>query len=332
MIGQNRSKNNGQPGIPTLNEKKIMKKINSLTTILSVMTLTLWSGAVRAQTPFYSVNGTGGTGGGSSSISVTPSIAPIGSTALTDLGLTANLSFGIGPDGVVGESLVNAATGQSGSQVLAGTLGASSSLSAFTLTMWIDITTATPNNFRILEIASGSPATTGSSDGASTPGLFFGLNSGGGLQAYVNGNNGNSVPTSIAAASSWNNGGTLGSLAANTWYFEAITYDSVGGNFLLYSGNQTNSAIQAASYTTLGGALNLSSATSIALLDRFSGGRNFPGAIDDVNLYSGALTQAQLDAIQVAEVPSIPEPGTLALIGLGLGSLAATMRRRQVGK
>jgi len=150
------------------------------------------------------------------------------------------------------------------------------------------------------------------------------------IAGYVNGNNGNSVPTSIAAASSWNNVERLVA-CGNTWYFEAITYDSVGGNFLLYSGNQTNSAIQAASYTTLGGALNLSSATSIALLDRFSGGRNFPGAIDDVNLYSGALTQAQLDAIQVAEVPRFPNPA-LGAHGLGLGSLAATMRRRQVGK
>src|SRR4051812_34212499 len=81
----------------------------------------------EGQTPFYSVNGSGGTGGGTSGISVTPSIAPAGSTALTDLGATANLSFGTGPNGVAGESIVNAATGQPGTQVLAGSVGPYSS-------------------------------------------------------------------------------------------------------------------------------------------------------------------------------------------------------------
>jgi hypothetical protein len=193
--------------------------------------------------------------------------------------------------------------------------------------MWVNI--ANINNYRILEIASGSPPTTGSSDGASTPGLFFGLNSGGGLQTYVNNVNGNSVGTSIAAGTtSWNNGGTLGSLTANTWYFVALTYDSVNGS-VLYSGDQTDAAVAAATLANGAGALNLSSATSLTLLDRFSGGRGLPGQIDDVSLYSGDLTLSQIDAIQASEVTiPVPEPSTLAMIGLG-GILSFIVARRR---
>jgi hypothetical protein len=280
----------------------------------------------RAQTPIYSINGSGGTGGGTAGISVTPSISPSGSSALTDLGATSLYNFGTGPDGVAGESIVNGATGQGGSQALAGTLGASSSLSAFTVTMWVNQSTATLNNYRILEISPGAPATTGSADGTK---LFLGLNSGGGLQTYVNNVNGNSVATDIAPANTWNNGGTLGNLVANNWYFVAFTYDTVAGNALLYSGDKNDLAVLADTYganVTTAGNLDLSANTSISLLDRFSGGRDYPGAVDDVNIYSGALSQSQIDAIQVSEVP---EPSTLALAGLGGAlSLVAIVRRR----
>jgi hypothetical protein len=281
----------------------------------------------QAQTPFYSVNGLGGTGGGTAGISVTPSIAPGGSTALTDLGATVNLSFGTGPNGVAGESLVNAATGQPGAQVLAGTLGASSSLSAFTLTMWVNQNTLTLNNYRITEISPGSPATTSSADGTK---LFFGLNSGGGLQFYVNNVNGNSTTTDIATSNTWNNAGTLGAIAANTWYFVAVTYDTVAGNALLYSGSQSSPAALAYTYganVTTAGNLDLSAASSLALTDRFTSARNYPGQIDDVNFYAGALTQSQLDAIRVSEVTPVPEPATLSM--LGLGSLVCLMARRR---
>jgi hypothetical protein len=310
-INPNKTTNNPMNQMKT----NISKQLGAVTAVM------LLAMATQAQTPFYSVNGTGGTGGATAGVTVTPSTAPSGSSTLTDLGATANMSFGTGVDGVAGESIVNAATGQGGNQVLAGTLGASTSYSDFTVTMWVNLAGGV-NNYRLLEIASGSPATTGSADGTT---LFLGLNSGGGLQFYVNNANGNSVGTSIAASSTWNTGGTLGAISLNSWYFVAVTYDATAGS-TLYSGDLNDAAVSAATLSNAGGALNLSSATSIALLDRFSGGRNFPGAIDDVGLYSGDLTQSQIDAIQVSEVP---EPGTLSLAGLGgVLSLIAIARRR----
>lgn len=53
----------------------------------------------QAQTPFYSVNGLGGTGGGTTGITVTPSISPGGSSTLTSLGGSTSLNFGTGPGG-----------------------------------------------------------------------------------------------------------------------------------------------------------------------------------------------------------------------------------------
>jgi len=281
----------------------------------------------QAQTLLYSVNGTGGSGGGSSGVTTTPSTAPAGSSALTTLGGTANLSFGTGPGGVAGESIVNAAAGQSGNEDFSGTLGASSLLTAFTLTMWVQLSpTAVTNNYRLAEISPGSPATTGTADGTK---LFFGLNSGGGLQAYVNNVNGNSVATDIATAGTWNDGGTLGGLTPGKWYFEAITYDTVGATSTLYSGDVNDAAVSAYTYNNLtGGTLDLSAATSISLLDRFSGSRDFPGAIDDVNIFNGALTVGQLDTLQNSEVPT-PEPATATLAGLGSLVGVLMLRRRR---
>jgi len=222
-------------------------------------------------------------------------------------------------NGTAGESITSTATGQAGSGVLAGTLGASSSLNAFTLTMWVNMAnTATVNNYRIMEISSGAPATSSSADGNL---LFLGMNSSGGIQYYANNVNGNSTATDIATANTWNGG----AIAQNTWYFVAITYDTVGNASYLYTGTQGSPASLQYTYNNLAGNLDLSSATSISLLDRFNGSRNWPGAIDDVNLYRGALSLAQLDTIQAAQV--VPEPGMLALAGLGALTVVALRRR-----
>ena len=217
------------------------------------MTLTLWSGAARAQTPpptpWYSVTGTNGTGGGTASISIPPVNAPVGSTPLIDLTGSGKFSFAVGSDGVAGGAISNTWAGQSDPQVLAGTLGPATAglLSNFTLTVWFLQPPAPLNNYRLGLISTGAPPTTARGDsGANGNNLFWGENSGGGFQFYVNGQNGNSVGTSIAGPNTWNNNGTLGALQPNTWYFVAITYSAQSNVCILYSGNQFNTAIQAA--------------------------------------------------------------------------------------
>jgi hypothetical protein len=308
--------------LPTHN--KIMKKISSLITILCVMTLTLWSGAAWGQvpppTPFYSVTGTNGTGGGTASINIPPVNAPAGSTALVNLRGTTNFSFGLGSDGVAGGAISNTWAAQGDLQVLAGTLGAAGigMVSNFTMTVWFIQPPATINNYRLGLISTGSPATTGSADGGATGNeMFWGENSGGGFQFYVNNKNGNSVGTSIAnGANTWNNDGTLGAFQAGRWYFVAITYSvSPSNHCVLYSGSQSNTCVQVATFTgnggtDLGGPLNLSAATSICLMNRFSGGRAFPGQMDYFNLYTNVLTLDQITAVQASEQPplTIPRP------------------------
>jgi len=183
------AKSHDPPSILTFQLKnKIMKIISSLKTALCAMSLTLWSGAVRAvdaPTPFYSVTGTNGTGGGTAGISVTPVNAPSGSTALTDLAASGLFSFGKGSDQLPGGSISNAATGQAGNQCLAGTLGAGGVLSNFTMTVWFMQPSAAINNYRLGLISAGAPANTSRADGGSENNgnkMFWGENSGGGFQ------------------------------------------------------------------------------------------------------------------------------------------------------
>jgi hypothetical protein len=295
----------------------LMKTNNSLITILCVMTLILWSGTVWAMgyqpsalpTPWYSVTGTNGTGGGTTNFSLPPIIAPGGSTALTDLAATGLFSFGTGPEGVAGGAISNTWVSQGDLQVLAGTLGAGGVVSNFTLTVWVRQPSAAINTYRLGLISAGSPPNSSSADG-NRPGnkLFFGENSGGGLQFYVNNSDGgDSVSKTIAGPNTWNNNGTLGGLQLGRWYFVAITYDSVSNVCVLYSGNQTNACIQAATLIgyggVLGGPLDLSAATSICLMNRFSGTRAFPGEMDYFNLYTNVLTLVELMAVQLSQLP-----------------------------
>jgi hypothetical protein len=289
-----------------------MKKINSLITILCVMTLALWSGAVRAQdappTPFYSVTGTNGTGGGTTSLNLTPVKAPAGSTALVDLRGTTNFSFALGSDGNPTGAITNVWTDRSNPQVLAATLGAGGVLSNFTMTVWFQQPPSTLNNYRLGLISAGAPPTTGSPDGGSSLNkMFWGENSGGGFQFYVNNANGNSVGTSIAGPNTWNNNGVIGAIQGNIWYFIAITYhidsNPASNSCVLYCGSQSNTCVQVATYTGgnglgLGGPLDLSAATSICLMNNFAGNRCFPGEMDYFDLYTNVLTLNQITAVQ----------------------------------
>jgi hypothetical protein len=276
------------------------------------MILTLWSGAARAQTPpptpWYSVTGTNGTGGGTTNFSLPPVIAPAGSTSLSNLTVSTNFSFAVGSDGNPTGAITNVWGSLADLQVLGATLGAGGVLSNFTMTVWFKQPAVVLTNFRLGLIATGTPANTTRGDsGGNGNNLFWGENSGGGFQFYVNNRNGNSTTTSIAPGPTWNNDGVLGTIQSNRWYFVAITYSAQSNLCYLYSGSQSNTIIQAFQYTgtgsDLGGPLDLSAATSICMMNRFSGGRAFPGEMDYFNLYTNVLSFDQIGAVQASEQP-----------------------------
>lgn len=88
-----------------------------------------------------------------------------------------------------------------------------------------------------------------------------------------------------------------------------------------------NAALGTGLLTT--GELNLTTASATSLLSSFG--------LSTSSLYVGILKGVNFGTLKVdvtaaaATVPSVPEPGTYALMGLGLVGIAAVARRRQQG-
>jgi len=274
-------------------KNKIVK--NSLKAVIMAVTLTGMALVARAQapTPFYAVNGLGAIGTGNS-ISVQPSISPSGSGLLTDVFGDNRFSVEAGPDGIAGEAFLSSATNQ-GPGILGGVLGAVGSLNAFTITMWINMQNTTVyNNYRFIEIDKGTSITTGSADGNL---VYCNFNpSPPTIQWGVNGN------MATAAANIWNGA----AFQPGQWYYLVITYNS--GHSQIYTGgtNIATSLQYTYSQNAPGsGLVNLGSATFLMLCNRPAENRCWPGAIDNVNIYSGELNLSQLEAIRSAQCSAV---------------------------
>ena len=253
----------------------------------------------------------GGVGGGTLSIANT-----VATTGTVDgAGIT-----GLAGDYGLDQSSTQYNTTNPASRVTA-SLGSFPTLTAMTVSLWVKsvnwATSAGTANARLLQLNSAS--------GLDGDKLYFSLNAGSA--------SGNTLQVGINSTGT----GTIntGAVLPNTgsdWVFVSFTWDSTltsGQNISTYLGNTTTSVAQAGSafgaYTT---SMASVSALSIGNRDTGSPSRSFDGVIDDIRIFSGALSQAQLETVRLEGIGAIPEPASCAAILGGLALAGVALRRR----
>ena len=126
----------------------------------------------------------------------------------------------------------------------------------------------------------------------------------------------------IRVSDSWANTGVLFPSDAAFHHF-ALVVDSGAGISKLYVDGLLAASVNFAISTTSGGG----NTRFGRQFDPF--GEFFNGGIDDVRIYDNALSASEVSNLANAGPSSIPEPGSMVLLGTGLAGALNVLRRRR---
>ncbi len=178
----------------------------------------------------------------------------------------------------------------------------------FSIVMWVNTTTTAIDTLALSKHKAGA-----------NNGYFFNINptGGGGLANKASFYVSEFVSQSPTSTTSVNDG---------LWHQLVGVYTAGGTHSIYVDGLPLESTTISQTVTDLGAPFLIGGVREVA-------GTNNPesrytGLIDEVQVYSHALTDGQITTLFLN--PSVPEPGTLGLIGIGL--LGCASRRRRAGK
>ena len=119
-------------------------------------------------------------------------------------------------------------------------------------------------------------------------------------------------------------------LTVGDWYYVAGSYTANGTTNVTWTNYYANLTaggplVTSGPFTNSAGTYPMGAAREFGIGGRYDGQEAFPGFIDEVNLYSTALSSSDFQA-HLTQLAVVPEPSTVALLSLGLLSLA---RRRR---
>jgi hypothetical protein len=275
-----------------------------------------------AQTLLYQWNFNGNslnptaTGGGASG----------GALTITNAGTaTSGVIASGGVTGSMGDDALNLTSttynSTAATTTVVGTLTSVPTLTAMTATAWVRAEDwsllAGQSNARILELNSAASGFDGDK-------FYFALN------ASTTAGNPLQVGINTPGTGTINNAALLPN-SGSSWVFVAMTWDSAlasGSNVSTYIGSASGAATQSGTpfgaYTT-----PITGVTAVSIGNRNNGTptRNFDGFMDDVRVYSGALSAAQIEGVRLS---AVPEPTALSLLLLSAVGSIGLRRRRQV--
>lgn len=117
--------------------------------------------------------------------------------------------------------------------------------------------------------------------------------------------------------------------AANTagqWTFVAVTYDgTTAGQF--YRGTDTTAVLSSALTMPAGASLNIGTSGNLYLMSNPLTFRSVKGWIDDVRIYDGALSPADVEQVRQDGLIGVPEPCSIFLTGIGVLGLALIIKK-----